>query len=69
VQVSAIMREVESNIWRTSLRSKGSVDVSQLASQFGGGGHVNAAGCTIEGPLETVKASLLTALKGLPVLP
>ena len=32
---------------KVSFRSKGKVDVSSLAAQFGGGGHVNAAGCTI----------------------
>lgn len=33
---------------RVSLRSKGKVDVSLIASKFGGGGHLNASGCTID---------------------
>jgi phosphoesterase RecJ-like protein len=65
VKVSALMREVDQNDWRVSLRSKGTVDVSGAASKFGGGGHVNAAGCTMHGPLEEVKLSLLSALKEL----
>jgi phosphoesterase RecJ-like protein len=68
VQVSAIMREVEHSSWRVSLRSKGYVDVSRIAALFGGGGHVNAAGCTMEGTLSDVKTVLLTALKKLPSL-
>lgn len=34
---------------RVSLRSKGGVDVRAVAEQFGGGGHRNAAGCTLRG--------------------
>ncbi len=33
---------------RVSLRSKGKIDVSKIAAEFGGGGHFNASGCTIE---------------------
>ena len=45
--------------WKASLRSKGKVDVSELASRHGGGGHRNAAGCFIEGEISTIKATLL----------
>lgn len=38
-----------------SFRSKAGVDVNKLASCFGGGGHVKAAGCTIEGSLAEVE--------------
>jgi len=31
-----------------SLRSKGKIDVALIASKFNGGGHFNAAGCTLE---------------------
>ena len=33
---------------RVSLRSKGKIDVSKIAGEFGGGGHFNAAGCTLD---------------------
>lgn len=33
---------------RVSLRSKGKIDVSTIAGKFGGGGHFNAAGCTLD---------------------
>ena len=32
-----------------SLRSKGAIDVGEVAKQFGGGGHKNASGCTVAG--------------------
>jgi nanoRNase/pAp phosphatase (c-di-AMP/oligoRNAs hydrolase) len=35
------------------------VDVSALATALGGGGHRQAAGCTISGPAEHAKALLL----------
>lgn len=51
-----------------SFRSKGFVDVNELASKFGGGGHPAAAGCTVEGELSYVKDRVLKtiseALKG-----
>jgi len=49
---------------RVSFRSK-SVDVSRLAAAFGGGGHIRAAGCTIEGDLETVKPRVLAAARNM----
>lgn len=33
---------------RVSFRSKENIDVSKIATIFGGGGHINAAGCSIE---------------------
>jgi phosphoesterase RecJ-like protein len=49
VDVACVLREVEDGKFKTSLRSKGNVDVARVALHFGGGGHGNAAGCTIEG--------------------
>jgi phosphoesterase RecJ-like protein len=47
---------------RMSLRSKGDVDVRQVAARWDGGGHRNAAGCTIEGDYATVKQELIDAM-------
>lgn len=47
----------EGDEYRVSLRSKGNIDVGGIAKAFGGGGHKNAAGCTVTGqfdPLHTV---------------
>jgi phosphoesterase RecJ-like protein len=35
--------------YKVSLRSDEKVDVAKVASYFGGGGHVRAAGCTLKG--------------------
>ncbi|MFA7083449.1 MAG: bifunctional oligoribonuclease/PAP phosphatase NrnA [Arcobacteraceae bacterium] len=45
----AIYFRISNNNVRVSFRSKENIDVSKIASIFGGGGHVNAAGCTILG--------------------
>ncbi|PYR90376.1 MAG: bifunctional oligoribonuclease/PAP phosphatase NrnA [Acidobacteria bacterium] len=44
---------------RVSLRSKYDVDVRTVASRHGGGGHKNAAGFTVKGPLDGVRDGLL----------
>ncbi len=48
---------------RVSLRSKGRVDVGQIAAAFDGGGHRAAAGCTIAAPLDAAREQLRAALE------
>ena len=48
VEVAALFRRREDGAIRVSMRSRGTVDVSLVARNFGGGGHRGAAGCTIE---------------------
>ena len=49
VEATALFKETSPGVYRTSLRSKGDVNVAKIAEQFGGGGHRNAAGCTLKG--------------------
>lgn len=51
-EVSIVVKEVEENYFRISLRSKSFVDVSKIASQLNGGGHTRASGCRFEGNFE-----------------
>jgi len=44
---------------RVSMRSKYDVDVRLVANGFGGGGHKNAAGFTVAGPLDQVRTVIL----------
>ena len=62
VEVAVSLREEEGGVFRVSFRSKGRVDVSAVAARFGGGGHRNAAGCTVPGTLADVKKRVLEAL-------
>lgn len=58
----AFFKEWEPGIHRVSLRSKGEIDVRSVARQFGGGGHRNAAGCTVAGDLAAVCAQVVPLL-------
>ncbi len=59
VQATIYIREVEAGSYRVSLRSKGSVNVAQVAELFGGGGHRNASGLRIDGDWQTVESQLV----------
>lgn len=54
IEVAVFYYEYETDTYKFSLRSNQYVDVSQIALQFGGGGHVRAAGFSLEGKAETV---------------
>jgi bifunctional oligoribonuclease and PAP phosphatase NrnA len=60
VEVAVFFREVKPGLYKAGFRSKGKVDVSALAAEFGGGGHHNAAGCTVAGSLEEVSQLIFT---------
>lgn len=57
-----MMKRQPDGTFRISLRSKGDVDVQSVAAQWQGGGHRNAAGCTIVGEPASVRAALVDAV-------
>jgi phosphoesterase RecJ-like protein len=62
VEAVALFKECEPGVYRTSLRSKGDVNVARVAEKFGGGGHRNAAGCTLKGTWEEVETEIMALL-------
>jgi bifunctional oligoribonuclease and PAP phosphatase NrnA len=62
IQAVIFFKEIAPDNFRISLRSKGDVDVNRVANGFGGGGHKNAAGCTVNGPYPEVRRKLIAAL-------
>ena len=54
VEVSICLMEVKRGQYKASLRSKGSVNVNEVAGVFGGGGHILASGCMLFGDYEEV---------------
>jgi bifunctional oligoribonuclease and PAP phosphatase NrnA len=62
IQAVAFFKEMTDGSWRVSLRSKGNVDVRAIASQFGGGGHVNAAGCSAVGALPELRRQFMALM-------
>lgn len=62
VDVAVCLSQQGANHYKVSLRSK-IADVSKIAAVFGGGGHVHAAGCILNGHYETVIEKLLKAIR------
>lgn len=63
VEVAIFFREIEHGLFKVGFRSKGTADVSALATAFGGGGHHNAAGCTIPGVFAEVRKKVYNHLE------
>lgn len=61
VEVAVLIKCMDENFCRVSLRSKG-LDVSKVAMKFGGGGHIRAAGFPVKKPLAEAKKDVLEAL-------
>jgi phosphoesterase RecJ-like protein len=62
VEVAVLFRQTGAAQYKISLRGKGRVDLSGLATSLGGGGHKNAAGGIVEGPLTAVRDRVLHAV-------
>ncbi|MGI6193338.1 MAG: DHH family phosphoesterase, partial [Christensenellales bacterium] len=62
VEAAAFLREVEPGVFKVSLRSKTTLDVSKIAARFEGGGHKNAAGCRVYGTLRSAMNQIRDAL-------
>lgn len=64
VEVSIFIREKEGqNGYKVSLRSKEQVNVADVALMLGGGGHIRAAGCFVQGTVDEVKQKVLAEIK------
>jgi bifunctional oligoribonuclease and PAP phosphatase NrnA len=63
IEVAVFLRELRDGRVRLSLRSKGRVNVASIAERFGGGGHENASGCTLDGPLPVATEMILDRLR------
>ncbi|HEX3091319.1 MAG TPA: bifunctional oligoribonuclease/PAP phosphatase NrnA [Candidatus Angelobacter sp.] len=64
VEVAIFFREVAQERIRVSIRSKGAVNVAEIAQKFGGGGHECAGGFSTEGPVEEAAKRVLAELRG-----
>jgi bifunctional oligoribonuclease and PAP phosphatase NrnA len=64
VEAAVFLREVPSRTgYRLSIRSKGALDIARVAEHFGGGGHRNASGCSIDGTLAEVTHRIISQLR------
>lgn len=72
-KVAVVFKETTEGRVELSFRSKPGFDVSEVAFSLGGGGHKQAAGATINGPLEAAQARVRPLLEaavkeGMPVV-
>ncbi|MFO7832212.1 MAG: DHH family phosphoesterase [Desulfuromonadaceae bacterium] len=67
VEVAVFLRELSPEVYKLSMRSKGTVDVGTLARELGGGGHHNAAGAEVHGSAHQAVDDVFKRLQ--PLLP
>jgi phosphoesterase RecJ-like protein len=67
VDVSILFTELSEHQYKLSFRSKGKVNIEPVAKAFGGGGHMNAAACQINGHFNTALHQVLSAIKDLAI--
>jgi bifunctional oligoribonuclease and PAP phosphatase NrnA len=63
VEIAAFFREMADGRYRVSLRSKGKLNVADVAECFGGGGHQCASGCSLDGPLSIAVTRMLELIR------
>ena len=72
VEYAAFLKEQEDGSVRVSLRAKRRGNVAAIAEQFGGGGHIKAAGATLRVPIDEactlLEQALLESIQKLPPL-
>lgn len=59
VEFSIFLYEIEPLVYKVSMRSNEIVNVSKIATKFGGGGHIRAAGCTMTGTFHDIVSTIL----------
>lgn len=63
VEVSIFLHQKSENAYKVSLRSNDYVNVADICLMFGGGGHVRAAGCLMQGDIDQIKEKLVKEIK------
>jgi phosphoesterase RecJ-like protein len=63
IHAVVFFKQLEGDQYRVSMRSKGDIDIGAVAKEFGGGGHKNAAGCTVSGPIEALQRTFLDKME------
>lgn len=63
VKMALLARENEDGSIKMALRAVAPVRVDEIARQFGGGGHAQASGCTLDGPMAAAVSRVLSAME------
>ena len=62
VDVAIVLKAKTETLTRASIRSKVR-DANQIANHFGGGGHIRAAGCSIDRPIHEALEQILAVIE------
>jgi bifunctional oligoribonuclease and PAP phosphatase NrnA len=63
IQGVVFFKQSEGEEYRVSMRSKGDIDIGAVAKEFGGGGHKNAAGCTVTGAIDALQKMFIDQIE------
>jgi len=63
IQAVVFFKQSEGEEYRVSMRSKGDVDIGAVAKEFNGGGHKNAAGCTVRGGIDALQKMFIEKIE------
>ena len=63
IQSVVFFKQVEGEQYRVSMRSKGDIDIGAVAKEFDGGGHKNAAGCTVTGAIDALQKTFIDKIE------
>ena len=63
-EIGVLLKQCDEKKFKISVRTTDKINASTFCQKFGGGGHIRAAGCQIEGSLEEVERKFLTEIKG-----
>ena len=63
IEAVVFFKQTEGEQYRVSMRSKGDIDVGGVAKTFGGGGHKNAAGCTVSGAIDALQKLFIAKIE------
>jgi len=63
IQAVVFFKQSEGDEYRVSMRSKDNIDIGAIAKEFGGGGHKNAAGCTVAGAIDALQKTFIERIE------
>jgi phosphoesterase RecJ-like protein len=63
IEAVIFFKQIEGEEYRVSMRSKGDIDIGSIAKAFGGGGHKNAAGFSITGPIDALQQTFIEKIQ------
>lgn len=63
VQIGILIKQKDENRYKISVRTTDEIDACKFCSQFGGGGHIRAAGCEMTGSIDMIKNKVIDAVR------